>query len=64
MKKTVSIPVRDIGIPDGCCFSVIFRTDQNGFSGQKEITDSVRNGALRIELGPQTAEIMILQQGE
>jgi alpha-glucosidase len=56
--KTISIPVRDIGIPDGHSFSIIFRTDQNGFYRQEEKTDSVKNGELKIELGPQSAVIM------
>lgn len=62
--RSISIPVRDIGIQDGRYFSVIFRTDQNGFSDQKEKTDSVKNGALKIDLGPQSAVIMIIKQGE
>ena len=59
-KRIISVPVRDIGISDGSCFNRIFRTDRNGFSEQKEKTDAVKNGTLKIELEPQSAVIMIL----
>ena len=59
--RTVSVPVRDVGIRDECCFSIIFKTDQSGFTGRTEKTDTVKNGVLKIKLTPQSAVIMIVQ---
>ena len=59
--RTVSVPVRDVGIRDECCFSIIFKTDQSGFTGRTEKTDTVKNGVLKIKLTPQSAVIMIIQ---
>ena len=59
--KTLFVSVRDVGISDGCCFTILFRTDQSGFSEKKEKTNSVKNGLLKFELCPQSSVIMILQ---
>ena len=57
--QVLTLPLRDVGIPDGAAIKLVFCTTSQGFREKEEIAGHVADGQFRISLEAQSAAIFL-----
>ena len=57
--QVLTLPLRDVGIPDGIAIRLIFRTTDQGFLETDEIVGRVSDGQLQLSLEAQSASMIL-----